>query len=191
MNIRLREFGKLRYQRPRTFLVKLRAALENELGSLPQEELNKLLRSNRLKDERELIQAALFCVGLEELRDTEVGLCQIEAQDYDCVVRYMDGDTLTYVAIQLKEVVPNDLNPTATVQGVVDALCKYTDSRDLCVVIYINQNTHFDPSQLKMPPGLAIGGLWIYGETSQDRWALWGDLLTPNPLNATVYSYPK
>ncbi|MGT2505600.1 hypothetical protein [Cupriavidus basilensis] len=110
-------------------------------------------------------------------------------QDYDFVASWLEGDTLHLAPVQIKEVVPANLNPKASVQATDDALTKYVDSEDLVVAIHLNRQTTFDPAQLVVPD-LNIAELWIFGALAPDQsiWGLWGNLMkTPT---GTRYSYP-
>ena len=91
--------------------------------------------------------------------------------------------------VQLKEVVPPELNNTATVQQRVNALTKYVDSEDLTVAIYLNRPVHFDPERLVVPP-LKIAALWVFGAISPDKekWGLWGNFL--EVPQGTAFDYP-
>lgn len=119
-----------------------------------------------------------------------VFLSPTEAQDHDFVASWVVGDTQHLAPVQLKEAIPHDLNPSASVQGIVDALVgKYVDSADLTVAIHLNQRAHFDPSKLLIPP-LKIAALWVFGAISADQtqWGLWGNFLEI-PVG-TRFEYP-
>ena len=148
------------------------------------------LRTNSLKECRELREAAIFCHGMGERLGRKVFLAQSESQDYDFVGYSVVGDLGHFTPVQLKEVVPADLNPAASVQKTIDALAKYADSEDLTVAIHLSQRIHFDPSSLIIP-NLRIGGLWVFGAISADQseWALWGDLLSE--VKGEAFEYPS
>jgi len=133
--------------------------------------------------------AALFCYGMAQRIGQTVYLASSEAQDYDFVASWAVDDTQHLAPVQLKEVVPQDLNPLASVQATVNALSKYVDSEDLTVVIHLNQHGRFDPAALVVP-SLRIAALWIFGAISEDQaqWGLWGNFLeTPE---GTRFEYP-
>lgn len=169
---RARAFRQLEYRDPRSFLVRLRQFEPEVMASkLPMKVKN--LRINPLKWTRELREGALFCYGISQRIGQTVFLSPSEAQDHDFVASWVVGDTQHLAPVQLKEVVPHDLNTSASVQSIVDALTKYTDSADLTVVIHLNQRVHFDPSTLVIPP-LKIAALWVFGAISADQmhWGL-------------------
>jgi len=150
----------------------------------------KGLRTNALKEWREAREAAIFCVGIGERIAQKVYFAKSEASDYDFVAAYGPGKTGFLVKVQLKEVVPTDVNPAASIQSAIDALqSKYVDLSDLLVAILLNQETHFDPAALQIPE-LGLAGLWIFGGISSDDWCLWGDFLIQERIGVR-FSYPK
>jgi hypothetical protein len=192
-NVRLRQFEKLAYGDPRGFLAALRK-VEWAVAASSSPERIKTLRTQRLRPEREMRDAAIFCVGLSERIGSEVRFSPYEDQDFDFVATWFDGDGVTtYKPVQLKEVTPHRLNAGATIQAVVDGLTRYADSADVIVAIKINRLGRFDPAELKLPANLRIGQLWIFASLSADQseFGLWGDFLskTDAPLG-TRFSYP-
>ncbi len=152
------------------------------------------MRTNGLKSERELRDAALFCVGMSHVLGTDVWLAPVEAQDHDFVTSWRIGDVQHFCPVQLKEVVPQHLNPAASIAGVLEKLSRYPDSRDVSVAIKFNQCGRFDPACLRVPENLAIGGLWVFGAIAEDQsmCGLWGDFLqTGNETIGISYSYPS
>lgn len=191
--MRVRQFAALRYGDPRGFLVELRN-LEWQVAASTTPEQIKSLRTQGLKPEREMRDAALFCVGVSERIGFDVRFAPFEDQDFDFVATWTDGEgTRRYCPVQLKEVVPPQLNSDATVQAVVDGLVHYSDAADLTVAIKLNQQGQFDPGALILPANLRIGGLWIFGALSPDQseFYLWGDCLgKSNAPFGTRFSYP-
>lgn len=78
-----------------------------------------------------------------------------------------------YRAVQIKEFVPEDLNPNASFQDLLNKLT-YNDP-ELCVVIILNRKTHIRFPDLK-PPRARIGQLWLVGK-SVGGWFIFGSLL--------------
>jgi hypothetical protein len=192
-NVRLRQFAKLAYGDPRGFLAALRS-LEHADATSSAPERIKTLRTQKLKSEREMHDAAIFCVGISERIGFDVRFAPVENQDFDFVATWVDGDATTrYCPVQLKEVPPPHLNAGASVLAVVDSLARYADSADVTVAIKINRPGPFDPTEMKLPADLRIGGLWIFTSLSADQseFGLWGDFLsrTDAPLG-TRFSYP-
>jgi len=186
--VRARTFQHLEYRDPRPFLVRLRE-LEPQVAvsNLPKKVKN--LRTNSLKKWRVRREGALFCYGMSQRIGQTVFFSPSEAQDHDFVASWVVNDTQHLAPVQLKEAVPYDVNSSASVQKIVDALTKYTDSLDLTVAIHLNQGIHFDPSTLVIPP-LKIAALWVFGAISADQtqWGLWGNFLE-SPLG-TRFEYP-
>jgi hypothetical protein len=137
------------------------------------------LRSARDRTFRESHQAALFCHGFAEVvLQREVQFALSEDSDYDCVFSWREGNDPTFVPVQLKEVVPDTLNPSSNLDEVLRKLTRYASSGGLVVAIHLNRTgIHHLPS-LELPE-LNIRELWIFGATgrSPSEWALFGNLM--------------
>ena len=118
------------------------------------------LRTNDLRNVRELRSACLFCHGMSRLTGQKYAVAHSEAVDYDAVATWVRDGTQYFAPIQLKEVPPTALNPLASVQGIINALAKYLGSEDLTVVVHLNQATRFLPSELTIPP-VRVAALWV------------------------------
>jgi hypothetical protein len=193
-NVRLRKFAGLKFGDPRGFLRSLREVeLPVAVSSTPDK--IKTLRAQKLKPEREMRDAAIFCVGMSERIGVDVRFAPDEDQDFDFVATWLDSEgTRRYCPVQLKEVVPVHLNTNATIQAVVGQLVHYADSADVTVAIKLNRAGQFDPTELKIPANLRIGGLWIFAGLSakQSEFGLWGDFLsTTDTPHGTRFSYPS
>ena len=150
----------------------------------------KTLRTNSLKEWREAREAAIFCIGIGQRMGEKVFLARSEASDYDFVASWISGDTRHFAPVQLKEVVPADVNAAASLQATIDSLPrKYVDSADLTVAIYLNRKLRFGASELRIPR-MRIAALWIFGGLAPDgsQWGLWGDFL--NQTKGTQFAYP-
>ena len=114
-----------------------------------------------------------------------------EDQDYDFIASWIVGDERHFAPVQLKEVVPVERNPQASIEAILAGLAKYTDSDELTVAIHLNQKGRFEPSLLEVPE-LRIGSLWVFGSTAADQslWALWGNFTKSEPYG-TQFSYPE
>jgi hypothetical protein len=112
-----------------------------------------------------------------------------ESQDFDFVASWSVDNTQHFAPVQLKEVVPEPLNPNATVEQIVESLAKYVDSEDLTVAIHLNRQAHFDPTVLSVPP-LKIAALWVFASISPDQsqWGLWGNFL--EQPEGSRFAYP-
>lgn len=191
--VRLRQYANLEYGDPRGFLIALRRT-EWAVAYSPTPERIKTLRTQKLKPQREMRDAAIFCVGISERLGFDVQFAPTEEQDFDFITTWLDDrGTRNYNPVQLKEVVPPHLNASATIQAVVDGLARYADSVDVTVAIKINRPLRFDPAELKAPTNLQIGGLWFFAALTPDQseFGLWGDFLSKNdPPLGTRFSYP-
>lgn len=184
----LRYARTLTYRDPGPFLVRLRE-LEAVVAESGLRERVKSLRTNELKCMRELREAAIFCYGMGKRIGRTVYLAPGESQDYDFIASWFVGDKQHFAPVQLKEVVPVAINPDASLPSVVAGLAKYVDSRHLTVAIHLNQQAHFDPSRLVVPP-LNVAALWVLGAVASDQsaWGLWGSF-TEIPAG-TRFEYP-
>ena len=184
-----REWLKLQYIDPAHTLIRMRhIELTQPLEELPYKVAS--LRTNELRGPREARQGALFTYGLGQCLGVPINFALSEEQDYDIVVRYAANGIVNYLPVQLKEWVPETLNPQSTLQDEIDKLAKYVDSKNLAVAFYLNRDTSFNLSVLELPRE-RIGGLWLYGASNplQERWFLVGNLLIPN-AKAHEFTYP-
>lgn len=180
---------KLEFRNPVPFLINLRK-LEIEIAASDTPKKVKNLRTNELKELRELREAAIFCHGMGLRIGQTVYVGRGESQDYDFVASWVVGDQQHLAPVQLKEVVPIDLNPKASVQATVNALTKYVDSEQLTVAIHLNQQVRFDPVELVVPT-LNIAALWVFASITPDQstWGMWGNFMeSPSSLR---YEYPS
>jgi hypothetical protein len=180
---------KLEFRDPAPFLKRLRE-LELKVAPSKLPAAVKSLRTNNLKEWREAREAAIFCVGIGQRMGQKVFLAKSEASDYDFVASWISGDTRHFAPVQLKEVVPADVNAEASLQATIDSLpAKYVDSADLTVAIYLNQQLRFEANDLRIPR-MRIAALWVFGGLAPDgsQWGLWGDFL--DQPKGTQFAYP-
>ena len=186
--LKIREWGKLKYHEPEEILLGLREIEQTyPLESLPYKEAS--LRTRNLRQYGESRQCALFCYGIGKALGLEVVYTQIEKSDYDFIAAFPKGDELNYVPIQMKEFVPEDLNPIASLEVELSKLKKYTDSSDLCVAVHLNRTATIDFNNLKIPK-LDVKELWFFGakRADQKEWWLLGNMMD-NP-KAYEFKYP-
>lgn len=188
--ILLRAAEKLTYVDPASYLMRLRR-LEIEIAASDTPPKVKALRTNDLKAAREQRQAALFCLGMGQRLGQKVSFAAREDQDYDFIASWIVGEERHIATVQLKEVVPAQANPQASIHAIVASLTKYTNSDGLTVAIHLNREGRFDPCLLQVPK-LKIGSLWVFGSANPDqsRWNLWGDFKESDAY-ATQFSYPE
>lgn len=127
-------------------------------------------------------------IGSSVLR-AEVYLALVEDQDFDCVAQYIIEDTRYYTPIQIKEFVPEHLNPNGSLQAELEKLGKYVDSCDLVVAIYLNRQFHLEIEAIRIPE-IKVAELWFFGAVAPDasQFMLWGNMLK-DPASFT-YGYP-
>lgn len=185
---RLREFKQGKFRDPAHFLIELRA-LELEVASSSLDARTKQLRTNGLKEWREAREAALFCHGMAQRIGQPIYMSRSESQDHDFVASWGVSNEQYFTPVQLKEVVPESLNPNSSLEKVIQSLTKYVDSEDLTVAIHLNRQAHFDPKNLTIPQ-LRIAALWVFGSISPDqsKWGLWGNFL--EQPEGTLFTYP-
>jgi hypothetical protein len=191
---RLPEIRRLEYRDPRIFLRGLRPLHEAAAASNLSRKV-RTLRTHELKPWREAREACLFAVGMSELLGREVWVAKSEAQDYDSVTRVEDADgNVMYCPLQIKELVPHYLNPTAELQPIIDGLWRYGTAPNLAVAVHVNRQITFDPSALRIPRNIKVGSLWAFMALSPDQfgeWGLWGNLLTPAESQGHKFRYPS
>lgn len=184
----LRYAQTLTYCDPRSYLVRLRE-LEIEIAQSDLPERVKHLRTNELKTMRETREAAIFCHGMGQRIGQTVYFSSNESQDYDFIASWSFNGNRHFVPVQLKEVVPVNVNASATFSDVVASLGKYVDSKNLIVAVHLNQQIHFDPSSFVVPQ-LRIAALWVFASIAPDQsvWGLWGNLIEEQ--TGTSFDYP-
>ena len=130
-----------------------------------------------LKKYKEQEQAALFCYCVNQLgrvgEPFEVAMAPRRDADYDCVIRQKGSEGLyEFKPVQLKEWVNQEVNPTATLQGLLDKLrAKYRVSKRLLVAVYINRDVVIDLGQVKIQP-LTVEQVWLYGVSRANQIAV-------------------
>lgn len=161
-------------------------ALNQSLNELPYKTAS--LRSRELREYGESRQCALFCYGISQVYGYDMKYAHYEKSDYDFVAVYEHDDILNYVTIQMKELVPDKLNPRADLEDELKKLAKYTDSEDLCVAIFINKATRIEFSELVIPE-LSIRELWFFGAQTPDQedWWLIGNMLRNPQMHSFKY----
>ncbi len=190
MNVRLKEWMRLDYFNPEPILVALRAyGQSEELLSQPYKVAS--LRTQELKPYLERRQCTLFAYFMSHVVGSQVDVAYCEADDYDSVMRYRMGDEIRYVPVQMKELVPEFLNPQQSLQQLLDGLkCRYPDSADLTVAVHVNRDMKIRCTDLNLD-GFRLKSLWLFGGNSEDQieWRVIGDLLSPFSASK-VLRYP-
>lgn len=186
----IRVAGQLTYVDAAKYLVDIRK-YEYELAQSATPYKVRAMRTAGLKEHREAREAAIFCFGMSCRLGTKVRFALHEAQDFDFIARWKHDEYEHFTPVQLKELVPQELNANTSLTEIVEGLRKrYPTSPDLTVAIHLNRQITFDPDTLR-DLNLKLGGLWIFGGISPDqrRWGLWGDFLSEPTV--TQFQYPE
>src|SRR5690606_4253872 len=108
----------------------------------------------------------------------------------DFVVRFERDGFLNFVPLQLKELVPEQVSNSASLQVEIDKLEKYVDSSDLVVAFHLNRNFELVPEQLDFSR-LRLRQLWFVGYTGRSTdWLLLGDMLSAE-AKPSFFRYPE
>jgi hypothetical protein len=189
--IQLRAWRQLKYHDPEPVLRKLREVEFRVLdANLPPNVRH--LRTNELKSLRESRDAALFTLGIAEALGTKVLLAPVEAADYDFVTAWGEGDTLHFCPVQLKEWVPEELNPTVGLPDLFASIARsYPTSSETVVAVHVNRVGTLDVPSLEIPP-LPVAELWLFGAVREDQseWVIVGDLLGEPRQHSFRYPWP-
>ncbi len=183
------EWTKLTYHDPEKVLKGLREIEPFFIQNAPNEKI-RTLRTQTLKPHLEGRQGALFCLGLSKVVGEKIHFARHEQADYDIVTMFKHENELVFTPVQLKELVPEKLNPTATFEAELEKLSrKYVRSTNLVVAFHLNRRGRFDADKVRIPK-LNISELWVFGAQSPDQrqWFLIGDLLKNASLS--TFEYP-
>ncbi|HEX7018191.1 MAG TPA: hypothetical protein VF209_04775 [Patescibacteria group bacterium] len=175
-DIRTNAWSTLAYKIPRDWLIEL-ARIERDI--VPQVANPRIasLRTNRLKWAREARQAGLLTYGMEQLTGKTINFALYEDSDFDFIARYIEDGVDNYVPVQLKEWVPDTLNPTQSLNDIFEGLRRYSDPSDLTVAIYVSRNTTLNLNDIRLT-GTTFKEVWLFGSCSADksRWFVCGDI---------------
>ena len=183
------EWGSLKYMNPTKLLVGMDKMLD-DFGIKKYKHASDILLDRRVRDVAEDRRCAIFCHGAGRALGTEILFAAHESADYDYVGAYKhDGAVLTF-PIQLKQLVPDRLNPSTSLQREISKLSKYVDAQDLVVAIHVNRKVHIKPQELDTS-GVKVKEVWLYGQLQNDAttWLLFGNLMTAEP-NAYTFQLP-
>ena len=161
----LNALGRLKYHDPVAVLRNFRH-VETRLPNNTPDPI-KHLRTNGLKRWREYREAALFCYGISRRLNRPIYFNLDESADHDFVAMWEDTGVRRFAPVQLKELVPEQLNKTAAIGGLLQNLVKYSSDK-LTVAIHLNRRGAFEPSALLIPP-LHVAALWFFWGASQDQ----------------------
>ena len=173
-----REWATYDYYDPKVILPGLqKIRLDIQQSETPEKIRN--LRTNTLKGEREAWDAALFCYLLSKTIGIDIFFSKVEASNYDGIFKWHDGSLLCYAPVQMKELVPVHLNPTASLDKIIQSIKKYGVSPSLIIGIKLNREMQINLASINCSQ-LSVGEVWCYGATASDetKWSLFGDFLS-------------
>ena len=181
----IRKFEKLKYSDPEKVLPQL-IEVQRTIRNSNLTEKEKNLRTPKLKKHREGWEAAIFTYGLSKILGTKVYFTPHEDSDYDIVTMWKKEDEVAFTPVQIKEIVPEKLNPYTNINKEIAKLTKYND---VCVAIHINRSGKLELEKIEIP-NLKISQLWLFGASSEDqsKWFIAGDILN-NP-GISEFKYP-
>jgi hypothetical protein len=172
---RIKRWSSLYYHDPARVLRKLRT-LERGLADEEVDPKVRRLRTNTLKKYREWRDAALFLYGMGLSKGLQIGYATEERDDYDVVAGWIEGTTRHFCPVQLKELVPEDLNPNVSLSGLLSGLQKYGARTETVLVVKLNRRSGLDLPEI---PRVPFSQLWFFwaSEVGSDRLCLYGDAL--------------
>lgn len=187
--MRERRWSKLPFYDPKGLLIELDKLSDKvSAANLPYNLAS--LRTNELKPYREGRQCALFCYGVGQRFGLDVRFAFAEEQDIDFVARFERDECVHFVPLQMKELVPERVRDSASLQNELNKLAKYGDSSDLVVAFHLNRGVTVVPEQLDFA-NFKVAQLWFVGYTGHGQeWRLLGDMLSKSG-GASVFRYPE
>ena len=172
---RVNSFAELEYFDPSKVLLE---AQRQGFSHRPGAREAVLRRGHEHNGVIEHLDATVFAHGLAMLMPhLTVHIARLERQDHDFVLRFVHEGEPYYCPLQLKELVPAEVNPHQEPERLIASLAKYGDAEDLEVAIKVSREA-IDPRALPSPQ-LRLGGLWFFGGLGADprRWYVYGNCL--------------
>jgi hypothetical protein len=163
--------------------------LLSKLAKQDGSRLRDLWRTRGFKKLRELKDACLFAYGLGILFGSAVTVLHGEIEDYDFVLKRAGADGVTEVmGVQLKELPPETLNSTITLQNLLTRQTAHAPT-DATLLIRLNR-TGYIPDDLLSAVELPFAELWYLWAAAPDgsRWCVRGDAL--RQPRTVEFAYP-
>ncbi len=153
-------------------------ALERDLGAIDDPTVRRL-RTPGLKKYREWRDAAIFTYGMGVAQGKEMLYATEESSDYDFLVAWRQEDEHVICPVQLKELVPADLNSDATLDNLLEKLPIYSPGSETVLAVKLNRRLKISLAGMTMPP-IPFKQLWFFWSATPDgsRWGIYGDALT-------------
>jgi hypothetical protein len=170
--ITLRRWRQLTWRDPYTDLVAL-GKLYSSLKAKGYDATVDDLRSREVRPFLEQRQAALFAYFISSaVIRAPIAYAMVEAEDYDCVLWSKKGGVARgqscYTPVQLKEVVPREKNPKASIESELAKLKKYGTSKATVVAVHVNQTGLVNYSAIKRP-NTSVREIWLYASITPDQ----------------------
>ncbi len=183
----INEWEKLKYVDPSVALSQIRD-IQILVANSNLNDKEKNLRTHLLKKHYEGWVAALFCYGIGQRLKTTVYVCPYENSDYDAVSVRRDQEEILYTPIQIKEVVPESINPDTNLNNEMEKWGNKYKGTD--VVVHLNRNSRFDLYSVVVPQKLQCAGLWLVGANriDQNKWFLFGNMMQQPTIS--IFDYP-
>lgn len=183
---RAREIRNRSFADPEVVLRDMRV-LERTVTASPTPDRVKRLRTGPLKPERESRDAALFAHGMSHYLGTKVLVSPGEISDADFLTCIPLPDRQVITFVQLKSLVPSDLNAQATISGVIAGVAKLPPTETVLAVL-INREMQIDLAELagyRVP----FSELWFFWASTRDQsqWQLYGNIHADPRLCSFAY----
>lgn len=138
----------------------------------PSDQDSKQKRPEK-KPQLEDRQAALFSLAWKEFhkaKKVKYSMVAEESNAADCILEITNEEgKKEYKEIQLKEVVPEEVNKKQTLQALLNKLVKkYFVSSELAIAINMNRDENTDLADISFPEANNIT-FWIYGLCGANR----------------------
>lgn len=179
-------WSKLKYMNPTEYLLGIDKVF-NDSGIKKYKNASDILLDRHIRDVAEDRRCAIFCHGAGQALGAEIVFSSYENADYDYVGAYKKDGRFHPFPIQLKQVVPDRLNSSTSLQKEIDKLSKYVDSEDLTVAIHVNRKIHIKPLELGVTD-VKVKEIWLFAKlyNESNTWILYGNLMA---ANSDVYAF--
>jgi hypothetical protein len=163
--------------------------LEHRVSHSALPERVRRLRTGNLKQERETRDALIFAHGMSAVCGAKVLVSPGEVEDCDFITKCTLADTDHFTCVQLKELAPEDLSPSQTLEPLFHKLQSLPAS-DAVLAIHLNRRTTMQLEELagfRAP----FAELWFYWQADETghAWKILGDILGSPRL--VEFTYPE
>ena len=146
-------------------------ALRGELLNAPQGNAHCIpLHGRRNRTPREAWHAALFARAYEcyfQLQDMYVWIEPEQNSAHDAILRWSADSSTHQLKVQLKELPSEDLNPSLTLQDLIDEKVKSMAAvKDVAIAFLVGRN--LPVMQVRIPDN-DLAGVWIFGFTGDGK----------------------